>query len=67
MHHIEINRENILKAARGIPALNFLTSIFVALTLFAFLGYASKKMQTPISEMPIEGIELIFVVYPELI
>ena len=59
--------ENILKAAVGVPAMNFLTSVFASVVLFSFLGYASAKTGIEISEMPIEGPELAFVVYPALI
>lgn len=59
--------DHILSAAIGIPIMNFMTSIFSSMTLFAFLGYASVKMDIPISAMPLEGIELAFVVYPALI
>lgn len=50
-----------------IPLLNFATSIFAALTLFAFVGYASHHTNIPIEEMPIKGMELTFVVYPALL
>jgi len=50
-----------------IPILNFLTSIFASLALFSFVGYASYNSGIPISEMPVQGIELTFVVYPALI
>ncbi|CAI2365592.1 unnamed protein product [Moneuplotes crassus] len=59
--------EKLLKAAIGVPILNFGTSIFASMTLFAFLGYASVKTEIPIEEMPMEGSELAFVVYPALI
>lgn len=51
----------------GIPSLNTITSIFSAITLFSFLGYASTKSGVEISEMPFIGEELAFIVYPALI
>mmetsp|Transcript_19886 Transcript_19886/g.22195 ORF Transcript_19886/g.22195 Transcript_19886/m.22195 type:complete len:368 (+) Transcript_19886:24-1127(+) len=50
-----------------IPILNFATSIFASLALFSFVGYASFTSGIPISEMPIKGMELTFVVYPALL
>jgi len=59
--------EKIFKASLGIPLMNFATSIFAWMALFSFLGYVSQRSGVPISEMPIEGSELAFVVYPALI
>jgi SNF family Na+-dependent transporter len=50
-----------------IPVMNFATSIFAAFTLFSFVGYASHQTGIPISEMPVKGMELTFVVYPALL
>lgn len=50
-----------------IPMMNFATSIFASLALFSFIGYASFHTGVPISEMPVRGMELTFVVYPALI
>jgi SNF family Na+-dependent transporter len=50
-----------------IPIVNFATSLFASLALFAFIGYASYNTGVPIEDMPIQGMELTFVVYPALI
>jgi solute carrier family 6 amino acid transporter-like protein 5/7/9/14 len=50
-----------------IPLMNFATSIFASLALFAFVGYASFQTGVRIEDMSIQGMELTFVVYPALI
>jgi solute carrier family 6 amino acid transporter-like protein 5/7/9/14 len=50
-----------------LPILNFATSIFASLALFAFIGYASYNTGVDIDDMAIDGMELTFVVYPALI
>lgn len=57
----------LLMSTIFIPILNFLTSVFAALTLFAFVGYASHQSGISIDDMPIHGMELTFVVYPALL
>ena len=47
--------------------MNFATSIYAAITLFAFIGYVSKQTGVPIEDLPMEGMELTFVVYPNLL
>jgi solute carrier family 6 (neurotransmitter transporter, glycine) member 5/9 len=59
--------EPIQSTAFWIPTLNFLTSLFAAITMFAFVGHASHMSGLPISEMPISGVELPFVAYPAII
>lgn len=59
--------EEVLKSSIRIPIMNFLTSIFAAVALFAFVGYASHETGIPIEDMPVGGMELIFVVYPALL
>ena len=49
-----------------IPIMNFATSMFAAITLFSFIGYASFETGIPIDDMPVHGMELTFVVYPAL-
>lgn len=51
----------------GLPTLNFLTSIFASVTIFAFIGHSSHISNIAIADMPIEGIELAFVAYPAII
>lgn len=51
----------------GIPTLNFLTSIFLALTLFAYIGQASLESGVEIKDLPIDGLELSFVFYPSFL
>ena len=47
--------------------MNFLTSIFAAITLFLFVGHFSHMSGIPIVELPISGVELPFVVYPAIL
>lgn len=61
------DKKSILAPSIGIPTLNFLTSIFAAIVLFGYIGYISHKTGIPIEEMPIQGLELSFVVYPALL
>lgn len=57
----------ILNSTIVLPFLNFGTSIFAALTLFSFIGYASHHTGIPIDDMPLGGMELTYVVYPALL
>lgn len=59
--------EKILLPAVCIPILNFMTSIFAAITLFSCIGHASYKTGISIQNMPIDGLELAFVAYPALL
>ena len=59
--------DKILLSSIVVPALNFATSIFSAIALFSFVGYASNKTGIPIKEMPVGGMELVFVVYPAIL
>lgn len=57
----------LLMSTICIPLMNFATSIFAAITLFAFVGYASHHTGIPIEKMPLGGMELTFVAYPALL
>lgn len=59
--------EPILMPSFWVPTLNFLTSLFAAITLFAFIGHASLTSGIAIKDMPIEGVELTFVAYPAIL
>lgn len=59
--------EKILLPSICIPVLNFVTSIFAAITLFSIIGHASYETGVKIENMPIEGLELAFVAYPALL
>lgn len=59
--------EPLLLATIGIPILNFLTSLYAAVTLFSFVGHVSHQTGTPIESLPMKGMELTFVVYPNLL
>ena len=59
--------EPLLLSTIWIPLMNFGTSIYAAITLFAFVGYVSKQTGVPIEDLPMEGMELTFVVYPNLL
>jgi len=69
IHFSSLNprRQKILLPAIALPVMNFLTSIFAASTLFAYIGHASYKSGILIQDMPIEGQELAFVAYPAII
>jgi SNF family Na+-dependent transporter len=62
----KIKGEPIFQAAFWVPTLNFLTSFFAAITLFAFIGHASYKSGVVIKDMPIKGVELPFIAYPAI-
>ena len=59
--------DKILSSSIFVPIINFITSIVSAFALFSFVGYASKKTGISIDEMPVEGMELVFVVYPAIV
>jgi SNF family Na+-dependent transporter len=61
------DKKSILAPSIGIPTLNVLTSIFASISLFSFIGYISHKTGVSIEDMPIEGMELSFVIYPALL
>jgi solute carrier family 6 amino acid transporter-like protein 5/7/9/14 len=63
----KVENEGLLKPSICIPILNFLTSLFAAFTLFSFIGYASSETGVAIQDMPVEGMELTFVVYPAML
>jgi len=50
-----------------LPLMNFATSIFAAVSLFSFIGYASHHTGIPINDLPLSGMDLTFVVYPALL
>ena len=59
--------EPLLLSTICIPLLNFATSIYAGIALFAFVGYASAQTGVAIENMPMKGMELCFVVYPNLL
>jgi SNF family Na+-dependent transporter len=61
------DKKSLLLPSLGIPTLNVLTSIFASVSLFSYIGYISYKTGIKIEDMPIEGLELSFVVYPALL
>jgi len=69
IHFASLNpkRQKIFFPSIALPTMNFLTSMFAAVTLFSYIGHASLKSGIPISEMPIEGQELAFVAYPAIL
>jgi len=58
--------EKIIKPSIAIPLINSGTSLYAALTIFSFLGYVSKQLGIPISEIPTGGEDLAFIAYPGL-
>lgn len=59
--------EPLLMPSFWVPTLNFLTSVFSAITLFSFVGHASLTSGIEIKDMPISGMELTFIAYPAII
>lgn len=59
--------DKILGSSIAVPLLNFATSFFAALALFAFIGHASLETGVAIKDMPLKGMSLAFVVYPTLL
>lgn len=59
--------DKILRSSIIIPLINSATSILAALVLFVFLGHLAVKTGVSLDELPIEGLELAFVVYPALL
>lgn len=57
----------ILTVSYMIPILNSLTSLYAALTIFAFLGHVAVAKNIPIEEISRSGPDLLFVAMPALI
>lgn len=57
----------LLTVSYMIPILNSLTSIYAAITIFAFLGYAATQLGTPVDQVAKSGPDLLFVAFPALI
>ncbi|CAK9304604.1 unnamed protein product [Gordionus sp. m RMFG-2023] len=60
-------RNRCYKDALFISLLDTFTSIFSGLVIFSVLGFMSKKLGVPVSEVTTSGQGLAFIVYPEAI
>jgi len=59
--------DKIVSASLWIPLANSATSIYAALTIFAFLGHVSVTKDIPINEVATSGPALLFVAFPSLL
>lgn len=61
------DEDPLLLSTIMLPLMNFGTSIFASVSLFSFIGYASFHTGIKIDELPLNGMDLTFVVYPALL
>ena len=59
--------EKLVSSCIWIPIINSATSIYAAITIFAFLGYISQSIGVPINEISDGGLDLAFIAYPGLL
>ena len=59
--------DNIYQSSLLIPIITLIFGLLCAIINFCFIGYLSKKLNIPINQLPISGLDLAFVTYPGLL
>lgn len=59
--------EKIVKPSIVIPLINSATSILAGVILFSLLGHMAHEKGIDIESLPLEGPDLVFVVYPAIL
>ena len=59
--------QSLIKSAYLIPIITACTGILCGLTVFAYMGHMAYVAKVSISDLPLQGPELVFVAYPAAI